>query len=102
MITFEKLQLVKEMIAQLAVFILLADSYFKEHYKLIATDLSKQQKLDADSKAIQLINFTGNRENNANLENNTTIFFIIEKVKETVLDFSNGTVKVLWFYLVLI
>ena len=95
MITFEKLQLVKEMIAQVAVFILLADIYFKEHYKLIATDLSKQQKLDANPKAIQLINFAGNLENNANLENNTTIFFIIEKAKETILDFSNGTVKVL-------
>ena len=33
--------------------------YFKEHYNLIATDLSKQQKLDADPKAIQQISFTG-------------------------------------------
>ena len=63
--------------------------YFKEHYKLIAIDLSKQQKLDANSKAIQQINFT------ENLENSTTIFFIIEEAKETVLDFSKGTAKVL-------
>ena len=34
--------------------------YFKEHYKLIAIDLSKQQALNADPKAIQQINFTGN------------------------------------------
>ena len=34
--------------------------YFKTYYKLIAIDLSKQQKLDADPKAIQQINFTGN------------------------------------------
>ena len=34
--------------------------YFKEYCELIATDLSKQLKLDADPKAIQHINFTGN------------------------------------------
>ena len=54
---------------------------------MIATDLSKQQALDADLKAIQQINFTGN------LEQQATIFFIIEGAKETVLDFSEGTVK---------
>ena len=62
---------------------------FKEHYKLIAIDLSKQQKLDADSKSIQQINFT------ENLENSRTIFFIIEEAKETFLDFSKGAAKVL-------
>ena len=34
--------------------------YFKEHYKVIAIDLSKQQAFDVDPKAIQAINFTGN------------------------------------------
>ena len=34
--------------------------YFKEHYKMIAIDLIKQQALDADQKAIQQINLTGN------------------------------------------
>ena len=34
--------------------------YFKENYKLIAIDLSKQQPLDTDPKAVQQINFTGN------------------------------------------
>ena len=71
--------------------------YFKENYKLIAIDLTKQQKLDADSKAIQYINFTGNLER----DENTQFFFIIEEAKETVLNLK-GTVKVLWFYFVLI
>ena len=34
--------------------------YFKNHYKLISIDLTQQQKLDADPKGIQCINFTGN------------------------------------------
>ena len=63
-------------------------NYFIKH-KIIAIDLSKQQALDSDPKAIQQINFTGN------LENESTIFFIVEEAKETVLDFSQGTVKVL-------
>ena len=62
-------------------------NYFKEHYKMIAIDLSKQQELNFDPKAIQQINFMGNRENQS------TIFFIIEEAKEAVLDFSQGTVK---------
>ena len=64
----------------------------------MAIDLSKQQKLDADPKALQQINFTGN----LNRAEGATMFFIIEEAKETVLDFSKGTVKVLWFYFVLI
>ena len=70
---------------------LLNHSYFKDHYKIITIDLSKQQALDADPKAIQQINFTGNLERTRNI----TMFFIIEEGKETVLDFSQGTVKVL-------
>ena len=66
-------------------------NYFKEHYMLIAIDLSKQQKLDADPKAIQQINFTGNLTRGEG----ALMFFIIEEAKETVLDFSKGTVKVL-------
>ena len=65
--------------------------YFKEHYKFIATNLSKQQALDTHPKAMQQINFTGNLEKN----NGATMFFIIEGAKETVLDFSQGTVNVL-------
>ena len=65
--------------------------YFKNHYKMIAVDLSKQQALDADPKAIQQINFTAN----LNRAGNKRIYFILEEAKETVLDFSQGTVKVL-------
>ena len=57
---------------------------------MIAIDLSKQQALDSNSKAIQHINFTGNLGGN----NNTLMFFIIEETKETILDFPQGTVKV--------
>ena len=74
--------------------------YFKENYKLIAKDLSKQQVLDADPKAIQKINFTGNLA--PDRTSNTTMFIIIEKSKETILNFSQGSVKVLYFYFVLI
>ena len=65
--------------------------YFKKYYKIIAIDLSKQQKLDADPWAIQQINFTGV----LNIVGNTRIYFILEEAKETVLNFSQGTVKVL-------
>ena len=58
---------------------------------MIAIDLSKQQALDADPRAIQQINFTENLDR----DENTTMFFIIEEAKETVLDFSQETVKVL-------
>ena len=64
---------------------------FKEHYKMIAINSSKQQELDADAKAIQQINFTGNTD----WDGNTTILFIIEETKETILDFSKGTMLVL-------
>ena len=70
---------------------LLDYSYFKENYKMIAVDLSKQQALDADPRAIQQINFTANLDK----AGNTTMFLIIGKAKETVLGFSQGTVKVL-------
>ena len=63
--------------------------YFKEYYKLIAKDLSKQQKLDADPKAIQLINFTGNLDRGEG----SIMFFIIEEAKESVLDFQREQLK---------
>ena len=58
---------------------------------MIAIDLSKQQVLDADPTAIQQINFAANLDRRGN----TTLFFIIEEAKETVLDFSQGSVQVL-------
>ena len=70
---------------------LLDYTYFKKYYKMIAIDLSKQQALDADARVIQQINFTANLDR----AGNTTMFFIIEQAKEIVLDFSQGTVKVL-------
>ena len=70
---------------------LLDYSYFKDHYKMIAKDLSKQQALDLDPRATQWINFPANLDR----AEDTTMFFIIEEAKETVLDFSQGTVKVL-------
>ena len=64
---------------------------FKSYYKMIAVDLSKQQALDSDPKAIQQINFTANLER----DRNTRFCFILEEKKETVFEFSQGTVKVL-------
>ena len=55
---------------------------------MIAIDLSKKQTLDADPKAIKEINFSGNLDQ----AGNTTMFFIIEEAKETILDFSQGRV----------
>ena len=79
--------------------------YFKNYYKMIAVDLSKQQVLDADPKAFQQISFTENLDR----AGNTRIYFILKEAKETqtkrnlernldlnlVLDFSQGTVNVL-------
>ena len=62
--------------------------YFKENYKMIAIDLSRQ---NADPRAIQQINFTANLDR----AGNTTIFFIIEEAKETIFEFSQGTLKFL-------
>ena len=70
---------------------LLDYSYFADTYKMIAVDLSKQQALDADPTAIQQINFTANLDR----AGNTRVYFILEEAKETILDFSQGTVKVL-------
>ena len=63
---------------------LLDYTYFKDYYKMIAIDLSKQQALNADPRAIQQINFTANLDR----AGNTTIFFIAEEAKETMLGFS--------------
>ena len=58
---------------------------------MIAVYLSTQQELDADPRAVQQINFTANLDT----AGNKRIYFILEKAKGTVLDFSQGTVKVL-------
>ena len=54
---------------------------------MIAIDLSKQQALDSDPRAIEQINFTANLD--------TRFYFILEEANETVFAFSQGTVKVL-------
>ena len=56
--------------------------FFKKYYKLIAIDLSKQQKLDADPKAIQKIAFMDTLT-----WRGARMYFVIQEAKETVLDF---------------
>ena len=73
---------------------LLDFAYFEKNYRLIAADLSKQKALDVDSRAIQQIIFTGKikaTEANARVR----IYYILEKSKEAILQFSKGTTKVL-------
>ena len=70
---------------------LLGYPFFKDNYKMIAIDLSKQKTLDADLRTIQQINFTGNLDCAAG----AFVFFILQEAKETILDFSEGTVRVL-------
>ena len=70
---------------------LLDYSYFADTYEMVAVELSKQQALDADPRAIQQINFTENLDRTGN----TRVYFILEEAKETILDFSQETVKVL-------
>ena len=67
---------------------LLDFAYFKENYKLIAIDLSKQTKL----KDLQQINFIGKLENQ---DHGATMFFIIEKSKETNFKFSQNSVTII-------
>ena len=57
---------------------LLDYSYFKDHYKMIAIDLSKQQALNGDPTAIQQINFTANLDR----AGNTTMFLLLKKQKK--------------------
>ena len=63
--------------------------YFKEKYRLIAADLSKQKALDADLRAIQQIIFTDKTSGDV------IIYYILEKSKETISEFSKGQTKLL-------
>ena len=67
---------------------LLNFNYFDKHYKLGAVDLSKQKELDANLSAIQQIEFK------YMLGTNSTIYWVLEKSKETILEFYKGTAKV--------
>ena len=66
----------------------------KKIYRLIAVDLSKQKALDADSRAIQQIICTGKIKAEAN-NTRVIIHYIVEQLRETILEFSKGTTKVL-------
>ena len=68
---------------------LLDYQYFKNHYKLIAVDLSKQKELDADPRAIQQIEFYGISKADSQ------VCTVLEKSKEKILEFYKGTAKVL-------
>ena len=63
-------------------------SYFKENYRLIVTDLSKQTKL----KDPQQISFLGKRENQ---DHGATMFFIIERSEETTFNFLQNSVAII-------
>ena len=61
--------------------------------KLITIDLSKKQPLDVNTKAKEQINSTANLEQLGN----TSMSFSIEEAKETIIDFSQGTVNLFFF-----
>ena len=58
---------------------------FVKHYQLIACDLSKQKELDADPRSIQPIEFDGM------LDTYSQVCAVLEKSKETILEFYKGT-----------
>ena len=68
---------------------LLDYKYFKDFYQLVVIDLSKQKELEADARAIQQIEFTGDVSTDA------FVLAVLEKSKETVLEFYKGTAKVM-------
>ena len=68
---------------------LLDYQYFRDHCQLIPVDLSKQKELDADPRTVQQIEFY------VMLKTNSQVCTVLEKSKETVLEFYKGTAKVL-------
>ena len=64
--------------------------YYVKDWRIVVVNLSHQSVLDSDPKAIQQIGFIYKLENNANAQ----ILTILEKEKETVLEFNKGTVKI--------
>ena len=76
---------------------LLDFAYFEKNWRLIAADLSKQKALDADSRAIQQIIFTGKiKATEANTR--VIIYYILEQSKETILEFAKGIASVVTTY----
>ena len=88
----EKYQQEKVMITRLAVCQILLIS--KNNFRLIAADISKQKALDADSRATQQIILTGKIKSTV-ANTKLIIYYIFERSKEMILQFSNGTTKVL-------
>ena len=72
---------------------LLDYAYFKDNYRLIAVDLSKQKALDAEPTAIQQIVFQGvvGGDNNTKIR----LYTILKQSKETMLEFYKKTTKLL-------
>ena len=68
-------------------------AYFKDKYRLIVVDLNKQKVLD-DPRGIRQIVFQGVAGENYGTK--LRIYTILEKWKETMLEFCKGTAKVLW------
>ena len=73
-------------------------AFFFKNYRLSAADLSKQKALDADSRAIQQIIFTGKIKATRN-NTRVIIYYILEQSKETMLEFFKGTTKVLQLHI---
>ena len=63
--------------------------YFKNHYNLIAVDFSKQKEVDPDSRIIQQIEFY------EMLKTNLHVCTVLEKSKDTMLEYNKGTAKFL-------
>ena len=71
--------------------------YFKENCRLIAVDLSKQKALDADPRVIEQMTFQGVAKGDAGTK--IRLYTILELSKETMLEFSKGTAKVLQLHI---
>ena len=68
---------------------LLDYKYYSKHYKLVIINLSKKKELDSDPRSIQQIEFY------CKLDANSQMCTVLEKSKETILEFCKGTTKVL-------
>ena len=69
-------------------------AYFEKNCRLIADNLSKPKALEDDSRAAQQFNFTG-KIKSAEANTRVIIYYILEKSKETMLEFAKGTAEVL-------
>ena len=77
---------------------LLDFAYFEKNWRLIAADLSKQKALDADSRGIQQIICTDKIKSTV-ANTRVIIHYTLKQSKETMLQFSKGTTKVLLLHI---